>query len=133
MIDKNKIIGAGGGGKGGGGGGRTPKNDPDSLDSRSHASVLDLIGEGELEGLKTPSPAFNEYEIEGAANPWHQSIILNNTPLQNRDGSYNFKDVTVHARPGTASQAVMPGFEETSSETPVNLVVRKDNPVEISF
>ena len=133
MIDKNKIIGAGGGGgKGGGGGGRTPKNDPDSLDSRSHASVLDLIGEGELAGLKTPNPNFVN-PVSGASNPWHQSIILNNTPLQNRDGSYNFKDVTVHARPGTASQAVMPGFEETSSETPVNLVVRKDNPVEITI
>ncbi len=133
MIDKKKIIGAGGGGgKGGGGGGRTPKNDPDSLDSRSHASVLDLIGEGELEGLKTPNPNFVS-PISGASNPWHQSIILNNTPLQNRDGSYNFKDVTVHARPGTASQAVMPGFEETSSESPVNLVVRKNNPVEITI
>ena len=133
MINKNKIIGAGGGGgKGGGGGGRTPKNDPDSLDSRSHASVLDLIGEGELAGLKTPNPNFVN-PVSGASNPWHQSIILNNTPLQNRDGSYNFKDVTVHARPGTASQAVMPGFEETSSETPVNLVVRKDNPVEITI
>ena len=133
MIDKKKIIGAGGGGgKGGGGGGRTPKNDPDSLDSRSHASVLDLIGEGELEGLKTPNPNFVS-PISGASNPWHQSIILNNTPLQNRDGSYNFKDVTVHARPGTASQAIMPGFEETSSETPVNVVVRKDNPVEVTI
>ena len=46
------IIGAGGGGKGGGGGSsRTPKTAPDSLDSRQYANVIDLISEGEIEGL----------------------------------------------------------------------------------
>ena len=59
-----QIIGSGGGGggKGGGGGGSTPTTEADSLDSRSYASVLDLISEGEIEGIKdcllytSPSP-----------------------------------------------------------------------------
>ena len=38
-----RIIGSGGGGKGGGGGGKTPTTEADSLDSKSHAKVLDLI------------------------------------------------------------------------------------------
>ena len=45
------IIGSGGGGKGGGGGGRTPHEDKDNLDSKQFAKVLDLISEGEIEGL----------------------------------------------------------------------------------
>ena len=48
----SKIIGSGGGGgKGGGGGGGTPTEAKDNLDSKSFARVLDLIGEGEIEGL----------------------------------------------------------------------------------
>ena len=68
------IIGSGGGGKGGGGGGRTPHEDKDNLDSKQFAKVLDLISEGEIEGL-----------VDGA-----KSIFLNNTPLQSTDGSFNF-------------------------------------------
>ena len=63
----SKVIGSGGGGgKGGGGGGGTPTEAKDNLDSKQFAKVLDLIGEGEIEGL-----------VDGA-----KSIFLNNTPLQ---------------------------------------------------
>jgi hypothetical protein len=56
-----RIYGAGAGGGGGGKGGgaqsqpapRTPVIDPDSLNSKQYAQVLDLISEGEIEGLKT--------------------------------------------------------------------------------
>ena len=133
MTNHKQVIGAGGGGgKNGGGGGRTPKTDPDSLDSRSRASVLDVVSEGEVDGLKTPEPEFVN-QIDGAANSWHQSIFFNNTPLQNRDGSYNFKDVTIHARSGRSDQSVMPGFEETSSETAIQTVIRDNNPVEFTI
>ena len=89
----SKIIGSGGGGqKGGGGGGGTPTEAKDNLDSKSFARVLDLIGEGEIEGLD-----------DGA-----KSIFLNNTPLQAADGSFNFKDVTFEARTGTSSQTTIP-------------------------
>ena len=89
----SKIIGSGGGGgKGGGGGGGTPTEAKDNLDSKSFARVLDLIGEGEIEGLE-----------DGA-----KSIFLNNTPLQAADGTFNFKDVTFEARTGTSSQTTIP-------------------------
>ena len=89
----SKIIGSGGGGgKGGGGGGGTPTEAKDNLDSKSFARVLDLIGEGEIEGLD-----------DGA-----KSIFLNNTPLQAADGSFNFKDVTFEARTGTSNQTTIP-------------------------
>ena len=89
----SKIIGSGGGGgKGGGGGGGTPTEAKDNLDSKSFARVLDLIGEGEIEGLE-----------DGA-----KSIFLNNTPLQAADGTFNFKDVTFEARTGTSNQTTIP-------------------------
>ena len=48
-----RIIGAGGGGgKGGGGGGqRAPVEADDSLQSIQFANVLDLLSEGEIQGL----------------------------------------------------------------------------------
>ena len=88
-----KIIGSGGGGgKGGGGGGRTPTEDKDNLDSKSFARVLDLLGEGEIGGL-----------VDGA-----KSIFINNTPLQDTDGTFNFKDVSFEVRTGTSNQTLIP-------------------------
>ena len=97
----NLIIGSGGGGKGGGGGG-SPKEEKDNLDSKQYAKVLDLISEGEIGGL-----------VNGA-----KSIFLNNTPLQNSDGSENFAGVTWQSRNGTASQEVIPITENTATTKP---------------
>jgi predicted phage tail protein len=111
------IIGAGGGGgfgKGGGGGGssRTPSTAPDSLDSRQYANVIDLISEGEIEGL-----------ADG-----FKSIFLNNTVLQNPDGSYNFQDVTIYTRNGTQNQTYIPLGGGVEDEKPVGLTVVKAVP-----
>ena len=106
------IIGAGGdggGGKGGGGGGssRTPSSAPDSLDSRQYANVIDLISEGEIEGL-----------ADG-----FKSIFLNNTVLQNPDNSYNFQDVTIYTRNGTQNQTYIPLTSGVEDEKPVGITV----------
>lgn len=63
------IYGAGGnfGGKGGGGGGGTPTEAKDSLESSQYANLIDLISEGEIQGLK-----------DGG-----RSIFIDNTPLLN--------------------------------------------------
>ena len=111
------IIGAGGdggGGKGGGGGGssRTPSTAPDSLDSRQYANVIDLISEGEIQGL-----------ADG-----FKSIFLNNTVLQNPDGSYNFQDVTIYTRNGTQNQTYIPLGGGIEDEKPVGITVVKNVP-----
>lgn len=116
MTEQNFIAGSGGGGKGGG---NSSKTDPDSLDSRSHAKIIDVISEGEIEGL------YNHNNVPNA-NAWQRSVFLNDTPVMNSDGSLNFDDVTLHVRSGTASQDVVPGFEtEASSPTAVNSDVNK--------
>ena len=107
-----KIIGSGGGGGKGGGGDRTPYTAPDSLDSKSFANVLDLVSEGEIEGLK-----------DGL-----KSVFLNNTPLQNSDGTYNFEDVSLQSRNGTASQSIISGFDQALSTFNVGVQVTKADP-----
>jgi len=109
------IIGAGGGdgGKGGGGGSsRTPSTAPDSLDSRQYANVIDLISEGEIEGL-----------ADG-----FKSIFLNNTVLQNPDGTYNFQDVTIYTRNGTQNQTYIPLSSGVEDEKSVGITVVKTVP-----
>jgi len=108
------IIGAGGG-KGGGGSDRTPRTDRDSLDSREFANVTEVIAEGEIEGL---------------ANGF-QSVFFNNTALQNADGTYNFKDVDLYHREGTANQTLIPLQSSASVLRPtvVNTPVKKDFPI----
>lgn len=112
-----QIIGAGGGGKGGGGGGSTPNIARDSLRSQAYASVLDLICEGEIEGL-----------VNGA-----QSIYLDGTPLQNPDGSYNFRGVTWSTKTGTQSQSYIPGFPAVENVTSVGVAVTAASSVTRQF
>jgi predicted phage tail protein len=109
----NKIIKGAKGGKGSGGSGRTPVEAPDSLRSIQYANVLDLISEGEIKGL-----------VNGA-----QSVYLDDTPLQNEDGSYNFSGVTLYSRNGTQSQEIIAGFDDAEAETAVGVEITHDTPV----
>jgi predicted phage tail protein len=107
------IAGAGGGGKGGGGGSRAPVEAPDSLRSVQYARVINLLCEGEIEG------------IVGNA----QGIYVDDTPLANADGSWNFNGAAIEWRTGTASQAPISGFSATESESTVGVTVTAANPV----
>ncbi len=113
MTEKLKQLrGAGGGGKGGGGGGGFSEG-PNTLDSGSTASIIDLLSEGEIQGL-----------VNG-----NQSIFINGVPLQNPDLSYNFNGVTVDFRTGTPNQDYMAGFSSVENEIAVGLQIRHDTPV----
>ena len=109
-----RIAGAGGGGRKSGGGGRTPTEADDNLQSVQFASVLDLISEGEIEGLEDGN----------------KSIFLENTPVQNADGSNNFTNFSVVTRTGTQTQTHIAGdFGSTQSEKSVDSEVTNGNPV----
>ena len=110
----NLIQGAGGGGKGGGGGSaRVPVEAKDTLRSRAYARVLDLVSEGEIEGL-----------VDGA-----KSIYLDGTPLQNPDNSFNFSGVEVTNRNGSQSQAHIPGIPGVENSIQVGVEVKAGVPV----
>lgn len=113
-----RIYGAGGGGGGGkgskgGSSGRTPTEASDNLNSTQYAKVVDLISEGEIQGLK-----------DGA-----KSIFLDNTPLQNANGSYNFQNVTVETRNGTQDQAFIALAADIEDEKPVGVEVQQAAPI----
>jgi predicted phage tail protein len=109
------------GGKGGGGSAHTPVEATDSLRSKQFAHVLDLLCEGEIYGL-----------VDGA-----KSVYLNETPLQNADGSSNFADVHLYWSTGTQSQggtspdanSISFGTEDVRYDTAVGVEVKQAVPV----
>ena len=108
------IRGAGGGGKDGGGSqARVPTEAKDSLQSLANAKVLDLLSEGPIAGL-----------VDGL-----KSIYLDETPIQNADGSYNFKNLQFDFRNGTQSQNYIPMFSDVENEISVATRVKNSVPV----
>ena len=78
MTQTKYIQGAGGGNKFGGDNNGGTEAD-DTLQSVQFANVLDLISEGEIQGLEDGN----------------KSIFLDDTPVQNPDGTNNFSGYTV--------------------------------------
>lgn len=108
------IQGAKGGGKSGGGSAHVPTEADDTLKSRSYAKVLDLICEGPVKGL---------------VKPGLQSVFLDDTPIENEDGSFNFTGVDFAFREGTQHQDYIPAFPQVERERVVNVEVKKDQPI----
>ena len=114
MTQTKYIQGAGGGGKFGGGSDSTPTEADDTLQSVQFANVLDLISEGEIEGLEDGN----------------KSIFLDDTPVEGSDGTDNFSGYTIVTRNGTQAQTHIPGpFNAVEQETSVNVEVTKGSPV----
>ena len=104
------LIAGAGGGKGSNASARVAQEDPDSLRSKAYARVVDLISEGEIEGL-----------VDGLA-----SVYLDETPIQNPDGSTNFSGVTLESRVGTQQQSYIPGFANVENEVSVGVELKAD-------
>ena len=110
---KELIIEGAGGGKGGGGSARTPREAPNTLRSTSKARIIDALCEGPIVGL-----------ADGM-----KSIFLDDTPLQDEGGAYNFQGVTVHTRDGDPDQAHIAGFPAVETANDVSVEVLADTPV----
>ncbi|MEQ1137589.1 TipJ family phage tail tip protein [Acinetobacter seifertii] len=91
---------------------RQPVISPDSAQSKTYIKVLYGLAEGEIEGL---------------ANGL-QSIYLDETPLQNADGSFNFENVKVDFRRGTNDQEYIEGFPAVESETAIDVELKSETP-----
>ena len=83
------------------------------LRSRAYARILDLVSEGEIEGL-----------VDGA-----KSIYLDGTPLQNADNSFNFQNVSYETRSGSNAQTYIAGVSGVESETLVSTEVKASTSV----
>ena len=106
------IRGAGGGGKGGGGN-HVPTEADDSLQSVQYATVLDLLSEGEIQGL----------------DDGYKSIYLDGTPVQDANGSNNFEGYSIVTRNGTQGQLHIAALDGTETEQSVGTQVTNSTSV----
>ncbi|WP_340617457.1 host specificity protein J, partial [Xenorhabdus entomophaga] len=97
----------------GGGGGSTPRLLDDNLKNKQFLKIVDLIGEG---------------QIEGPVNGLH-GFRINGTPVVDKNGNPNINGVTVQWRAGTQSQEPLSDYPFVESEIPVSVEVKKETPI----
>ena len=136
MTDETKLI------KGAGGGPPKPPpppyRAPDTLHSRSFATVQDLISEGEIEGFASASKEGLTKGTTAYDNASLKDVFLDDTPILNStatsaspaDTDFNFQDVTFKSKFGTSNQTAMSGIPaESRSPTGVGVTVTTSAPV----
>jgi predicted phage tail protein len=99
------------GAKGGESKPKSPVEAPDSLRSTNVAKILIAVGEGEFDGTPTP-----------------RDIYLDNTPIQDASGNFNFTNVKWDWRPGSVEQTYIPGIPSVDNETSLNIELRSGTP-----
>ncbi len=99
------------GAKGGESKPKSPVEAPDSLRSTNVAKILIAVGEGEFDGTPTA-----------------RDIFLDNTPIQDASGNFNFTNVKWDWRPGSVEQAYIPGIPSVDNETSLNIELRSGAP-----
>jgi len=136
MTDETKLI------KGAGGGPPKPPpppyRAPDTLHSRSFATIQDLISEGEIEGFASASKEGLTKGTTAYDNASLKDVFLDDTPILNStatsaspaDTDFNFQDVTFKSKFGTSNQTAMSGIPaESRSPTAVGVTVTTSAPV----
>jgi len=137
MTDETKII------RGAGGPPKPPPppyRAPDTLHSRSFATVQDLISEGEIEGFASASKEGLTKGTTAYDNASLKDVFLDDTPILQStatsaspaDTDFNFKDVTFKSKFGTSNQTAMsgiPNIDESRSPTAVGVTVTTSAPV----
>lgn len=101
------------GGKKKGGSSHTPVEAKETGRSFQILRMLEVISEGEIEGLVDDM----------------KSVYLDKTPLANADGSFNFKNVSIYANAGTQDQDVLREFNSVEKEINVGTKVLKNKPI----
>ncbi|EIK67902.1 fibronectin, type III [Pseudomonas synxantha BG33R] len=99
------------GAKGGESKPKAPVEAPDSLRSTNVAKILIAVGEGEFDGTPTA-----------------RDIFLDNTPIQDASGNFNFNNVKWDWRPGSVEQTYIPGIPSVDNETSLNIELRSGAP-----
>ena len=100
------------------GGAATPSYEaPNTLNSAQSLRIVDAVCEGEIRGFANGNDA-----------PW-KSVFLNDTPVQNADGSFNFKGLAGFFLRGTPDQPYIPGFDVSERTVAVSAEVKKSTPI----
>ena len=136
MTDKNKLIQ-------GSGGLFAPKppapyRAPDTLHSRSFATIQDLFSEGEIEGFATASKEGRTKGTAAYLQAAKKDVFIDDTPVLKasadstnpQETDFNFAEVGFDTRFGTNNQTRLPGIPaETRSPSAVNVTVTTSSPV----
>ena len=93
--------------------------DPDLIDgglrSKQFATVLDLLGYGEIDGI---------FDEGGAgSSTFRKNVFLDNTPLQNPLGNENFTDVEVFFKNGASNQTALQEINSIENTIPVGVAL----------
>ncbi|HIB1403256.1 TPA: host specificity protein J [Salmonella enterica subsp. enterica serovar Muenchen] len=91
----------------------TPREEPDNLKSVQELSVIDVIGEGPVQG-----------PVNGL-----QSLLLNDTPVVDAQGGVNVHGVEAQFRSGEDHQSPLEGFDGSAAETLIQAEVTHDKPI----
>lgn len=83
------------------------------LRSKAYAKIVDLVCEGEIEGL-----------VDGL-----KSVYLNETPVENSDGSLNFENLHIETREGTNAQSYIEGYDSVENTVTVGAEVTNALPL----
>jgi len=120
--------------------GITQPNLPDDvLASKQFQTLVELLGEGEIEGF--PSAAGLTQGTTAYNNAALKDVFLNGTQvLQSsasntspEDTDFNFQNVTFEPRFGTSNQTAIQGISEIETENAVGVAVTKASPVSRSI
>ena len=117
-------------------------NNPDlpsgALSSKQFNTIVELLGEGEIEGSATASKAsITDKTSTAYFNAFKKDIFLNgNQVLQEaasntapEDSDFNFKDVGFDFRLGTSSQTFIEGISNIETESVIGTTVTTSTPV----
>ena len=133
MTDETKLI------RGAGGPPPPPPKPyraPDTLHSRSFATVQDLISEGEIEGFASASKEERSKGSTAYQNASLKDVFLDDTSILASDADstnpsdedFNFRDVTFKSKFGTSNQTAMSGIPaESRSPTAVGVTVENSD------
>jgi len=99
--------------------------DPDLIDgglrSKQFATVLDLLGYGEINSLQD---TFGSNTIE-----FKKNVFLDGTPLLNANGDANFSDVQVFLKNGAENQTALQEINAIENTIPVGVEILLASPV----
>ncbi len=111
----------------------------DVLASKQFQTLVELLGEGEIEGF--PSAAGLTQGTTAYNNAALKDVFLNGTQVLRStasntspaDNEFNFQNVSFEPRFGTSSQTAIQGISEIETENAVGVAVTKASPVSRSI
>lgn len=109
-----------------------------ALSSKQFNTIVELLSEGEIEGSATASKnGVTDKTSTAYINSLKKDIFLNQTPILQaaasvtnpQDSDFNFKDVGLDFRDGTANQTFISGIKNIETEVGIGTNVTVANPV----